>query len=119
MLSVVSLLSVLVCQAKRQLIIWRSHAAEDTVEMQEEETPRSKLDSSQPYLHLPPLDAPVIGVLYQDMYPDYAEFGNQYCFTSYVKWLEGGGARVVLVRGYQDDEYGTEEDLNKKGTDGT
>jgi len=43
-------------------------------------------------------ERPIIGILAQPSDPDLLQYGPQFIAASYVKWVEGGGARVVPIR---------------------
>ncbi len=43
-------------------------------------------------------DRPIIGVYTQPSSSEIAQFGEQFIAASYVKFMEGAGARVVPVR---------------------
>ncbi|XP_064607881.1 gamma-glutamyl hydrolase-like [Liolophura sinensis] len=48
---------------------------------------------------------PIIGVLSQTSDGDFKPYGDSYILSSYIKYLESGGARVVPIRIYQSDDY--------------
>ncbi|KAG9510760.1 Gamma-glutamyl hydrolase [Fragariocoptes setiger] len=61
---------------------------------------RSTMDEDQ-------TDSPVIGILTQVL-RDYKRFANEpklHLVSSYVKWLESSGARIIPILIDQDDEY--------------
>ncbi|XP_051878628.1 gamma-glutamyl hydrolase-like [Pristis pectinata] len=52
---------------------------------------------SQPSSAAPLNQRPIIGVLAQETFGAFANFGNSYIAASYVKYLESAGARVVPI----------------------